>query len=120
MKIVGNHDEQLLLKTQCANHAKCEYCALKPFCSALSEKKDTHSYTMKVTYDTSGTYYTTGNTMYYEWFTNNSNSKIYSNFNEIELEGEYIRDGLLKLFQLDKFPAILIRKGDDKDASDIQ
>lgn len=32
MKIVGTHDELLLLKLNCQKHGKCEFCIMQDFC----------------------------------------------------------------------------------------
>ena len=40
MKIVGTHDELMMLKLTCQKHSDCNLCVLKPFCelSGVQEK----------------------------------------------------------------------------------
>lgn len=75
MKVVGSHDEIMMLKLQCANYARCDYCALQPFCR-LHSQRTVESWTMKITYDMIG-----GSSQFYksrrdDWITQEDDGTI--------------------------------------------
>lgn len=111
MRIVGSHDEQLMLKLQCANHARCEYCALQPFCEAVSStKQKVSTYTLNMTYQTDwigDNDNVTSDSGYGTYYYTNKDSSNNSIYHGVKIE-EFTRGNPLGLFQLEKIPTILI------------
>lgn len=117
MKIIGSHDELLLLKLDCQKRAECGKCALQSFCT----KKGTSSKT---------TFKLSSDSTIYQWH-NNTKMSIYFNDEAIStIDGGWSMDIVseseedilspLDLFTLEKFKPVLIgfKKGDSDDQED--
>lgn len=119
MKVVGSHDEIMMLKLQCANYARCDYCALQPFCR-LHSQQTVESWTMKITYNTIG-----GSSQFYksqrdEWITQNDDGTItyYKNSEPENKHEQYKKGSPLSLLELTTIPTVLITK--EGEADDIK
>lgn len=120
MRIIGTHDETMMLKLQCTQHAKCKYCALQPFCEKAFKKtqgNENNDYYLEIN-DTYGTY--TINLDYGDnittkigkigtWYQDGYNGTIYTDYKQELKIDESLKLSCLSLFQIEKFSTILIQ-----------
>lgn len=108
MKIVGSHDEVMLLKLQCSKTARCEYCALQPFCSN-QHKVETWSMSLRYTDNTYKTYDT-----FVEWTDSDDDSiTYYKHIDKPPKHETFTKGSPLELFAMTQIPAMLITKDGD-------
>lgn len=105
MRIVGSHDEITMLKLQCSKTARCEFCALQPFCSSQHKVE---SWTMSMRY------YDNTYTTFVEWKDDDGDSITYYKHDGKPPKHEtYTKGNPLELFALEKIPAMVITNGGD-------